>query len=64
MGILTNELQNAYKIGISIIDVLLELHEQIKNERDENIILFDRSKAFDTINRDIIWEYYMKRITI
>ena len=55
MNILTNELQTAYKIGRSTIDVLLLLNKQIKNEKTEHIILFDLAKAFDSIDRDVMW---------
>ena len=55
MTFLTNEFQYAYKVGRSTIDVLSLLNNQIKNDGTENLILFDLSKAFDTINREILW---------
>ena len=61
MNYLTNEFQNAYKVGRSTIDVLYLLNEQIKSEGTENLILFDLSKAFDTINREILWAIMYER---
>ena len=55
MNILTNELQSAYKTGRSTIDVLYLLNKNIKKWKTEQIILFDLAKAFDSIDREILW---------
>ena len=55
MNCMTNEFQNAYKVGRSTIDVLYLLNNHINKEGTNNLILFDLSKAFDTINREILW---------
>ena len=44
MNHLTNEFQNAYKVGRSTTDVLSLLNNQIKNGGGNNPILFDLPK--------------------
>ena len=55
LNFLTSEVQTAYKDGISTVDVLYLLNNAIKHENANQLILSDLSKAFDAINRDILW---------
>ena len=61
LNFLTSEQQNAYKDGRSTIDVLYLLNNQFKNEKTNQLILLDLSKAFDTINRDLLWAILYER---
>ena len=55
MSLLTNETQTAYKTGRSTIDILSLIQNQIQNEETRQLLLIDLSKAFDSIDRDILW---------
>ena len=55
MSLLTNETQTAYKTGRSTIDILSLIQNQIQNEKTKQLLLIDLSKAFDSIDRDILW---------
>merc|ERR1712112_158607 len=55
MNLLTQETQSAYKTGRSTIDILSLIQNQIQNEDTRQLILIDLSKAFDSIDRNILW---------
>ena len=55
MNLLTKETQTAYKQGRSTIDILSVVQNLLKNNNTQMLILIDLSKAFDSINRDILW---------
>ena len=55
LNLLTSETQTAYKNSRSTLDVLSILQKNIKNDNATGLILIDLSKAFDTINRNLIW---------
>ena len=55
MGLLTRETQTAYKTGRSTLDILSLIQNQIQHEETKQLLLLDLSKAFDSINRNILW---------
>ena len=61
LNFLTSEVQAAYKDSRSTIDVLCLMNNTIKHENTNQLILFDLSKAFDTINRDMLWAILYER---
>ena len=55
LNLLTDDDQYAYKSKRSTIDILAIANNQFKNDATQQMILFDFSKAFDNIERDILW---------
>ena len=55
MGLLTRETQTAYKTGRSTLGILSLIQNQIQHEDTKQLLLLDLSKAFDSINRNILW---------
>ena len=55
LNLLTSGNQYAYKNRKSTIDILSVINNQTKNDGTAQLILFDFSKAFDNIERDILW---------
>ena len=55
LNLLTPENQYAYKNKKSTVDILSMVNNQIKNDGTAQLILFDFSKAFGNIERDILW---------
>ena len=55
LNLLTSDNQYAYKNKKSTIDILSIINNQTKIDATTQIILFDFSKAFDNIERDILW---------
>ena len=54
MSLITNEMQTAYKAGRSTIDILSLVQNHIQCEKTRQLILIDLSKAFGSVNRDIL----------
>ena len=62
MHILTANNQFGYKEGLSTTDAIQKVEEYInKATPDSHIILMDLSKAFDTINRPLLWTALYKK---
>ena len=55
MNLLTETIQYGYKEHSSCIDALRKVHLFQKNHKDGELLLMDLSKAFDSIDRDILW---------
>ena len=54
LNLLTNDDQYAYKSKRSTIDIQAIVNNPLKNSATQKMILFDFSKAFDNIERDIL----------
>ena len=61
MSLLTRVTQKAYKTGRSTLDILSLVQNQIQNEQTKQLILIDLSKAFDSIDRNILWTILYKK---
>ena len=55
LNLITDDKQYAYKQKRSTIDVLALINKVIRYDGAHQLILFDLSKAFDNIERDILW---------
>ena len=55
LNLLTEDDQYEYKSKRPTIDIIEIVNNQLKNNATQQMILFDFSKAFDNIGRDIIW---------
>ena len=55
MNHLTSEMQTAYKKGRSALDVLALVNNHMSNDDNASLILIDLTKAFDRINRTVLW---------
>ena len=56
LNLLTSESQTEYKNSRSTHDVLSLLQKNIKNDNTTGLILIDLSKAFEAIDRNLLWE--------
>ena len=54
-NLLASDIQYAYKSKRSTIDILSMVNNQLRNNTAKQLILFDFSKAFGNIARDITW---------
>ena len=64
LTLLTSENQYAYKCKKSTIDILPTVNNQIRSDDAMQLILFDFSKEFGNIERDILWsELYEEGLT-
>ena len=62
MHIITSNNQYGYKEGVSTIDAIIKVEQYIKQtDKKAKILLMDLSKAFDTINRTILWTTLYKK---
>ena len=55
MNHITSEMQTAYKKGRSTLDVLALVNNHMNKDDNASLILIDLSKAFDRINRKVLW---------
>ena len=60
MNIIATELQTAYKCGRSTLAILSIINKQIKTDETKHIIMIDISKAFGSVNRDLLWAIMYK----
>ena len=62
MHIITGNNQFGYKEGVSTADAIIKVEQYIKNtSKNAKIVLMDLSKAFDTINRTLLWTTLNKK---
>jgi len=59
-NIITTELQTAYKSGRSALDILT-INKQIKTDETKHIITMCLSKAFDSVNWELLWAIIYKK---
>ena len=55
MSLLTRETQASYKNGRSAVDILTLVQNKVQNEEEKQLTPIDLSKAFDSIERNILW---------
>ena len=56
LHIITAQTQYGYKMNTSTIDAIIKLEDYLENKTpNSNILLMDLTKAFDTINRTMLW---------
>ena len=61
MNLLTTE-QDAYKQERSTIDIISLIQNIIQQDKTEQLILVDLSKASDSIDRNAIWKYCINKV--
>ena len=55
MNLITESTQYGYKEKSSCIDALNKVHNFMKNEENGELLMMDLTKAFDCINRSLLW---------
>ena len=63
MNIITETIQYGYKEQSSCIDALRAVNNFLKEDKNGELLLMDLSKAFDTIDRSLLWTALFRKGT-
>jgi len=62
LHIITAQTQYGYKMNVSTIDAIMKIEDYLENlTPNSNILLMDITKAFDAINRTMLWTTLYKK---